>query len=201
MILATCGYAGAQGMANTNNDSQTGNMRLVTTNAQLVRTVDSKNAAQGQIVTAKLTSSLKNAGTTELPKGTMLVGKVEQVKMSNNGGPGQLSIVFDQAQISGGKTVPIKATLLGAYPENTGDYWADTGTSGSEQAVQPRFIAADQTIDQEPGTLGHVALHSAVQSNASGVFINKDGNVDLKRGTRFQIAIAPETATMQQSGN
>jgi hypothetical protein len=80
---------------------------------------------------------------------------------------------------------------LGAYPEDTADYWVDTTTSGSLLATQPRAIPADQKVDQEPGTLGNVEMHSSVQSNASGVFVNKDGNVNLKRGTRLQIAIAP----------
>lgn len=181
MILATCGYAGAQSMPE--------NIQLVSANASLVRSIDSKNAAQGQIVTAKLTSKVKNAGSVELPSGTMLIGKVEQVQMSNDRGPSRLSIVFDQARLNNGKTIPIKATLLAAYPESTGDYWADTGDS--LEGIQPRHIPADQKVDQEPGTLGHIEMHSSVQSKVSGVFIDKNGNVNLKRGTLLQIAIGP----------
>ncbi|HEX5233787.1 MAG TPA: hypothetical protein VFW25_00510 [Silvibacterium sp.] len=199
MLVATCGDAGAQ-MAPQNTQSPENvqstqsmprNIRLVSADARLTRSVNSSKAAQGQMVSAKLTSDVKNAGTTELPKGTMLMGKVEQVKPSTNDGPSQLSVVFDQARLSNGRLVPIKATLLGAYPANTSDYWVDTTTSGSLMATQPRYIAADEKVDQEPGTLRHVSMHSSVQSNASGVFMNKDGNVNLKSGTRLQIAIAP----------
>lgn len=206
MIVATCGYAGAQmtpqnaqssaDMQSTQNTPQ--NSRLISADATLIHGVNSSKAAQGQIVSAKLTSAVKTAGTTDLPKGTMLMGKVEQVRASSSG-PSQLSIVFDQARLSSGRTVPIKSTLLGAYPANAADYWVDTTNSGSLMGTQPHYIAADQKIDQEPGTLGNISLHSDAQSNASGVFMNKDGNVDLKSGTRLQIAIAPMIGASQGS--
>lgn len=183
MLVAMCGYASAQATPQ--------NIELVGANARLVQNVDSKNAAQGQKISAQLTSNVKN-GSTELPKGTILFGQVEEVQSSNNNGPAQLSIVFDQAQLRNGQTVPVKATLLGAYPEDDGSYFEDTGTGGSLEEVLPTQIAPDQKIDQEPGTLSHVALHSAVQSNASGVFTSKDRNIDLKKGTRLQLAIAPQ---------
>jgi hypothetical protein len=55
-----------------------------------------------------------------------------------------------------------------------------------------------ESIDQEPGVLGgNVAMHSAVKENVSAVFTSKDHNFNLKRGTQFQIAIAPESAVSQ----
>ncbi|MGC1362532.1 MAG: hypothetical protein WA826_15250, partial [Silvibacterium sp.] len=95
------------------------NMRLVSANARLVHRLDSKDARQGQIVAAQLTSDVKGSGSMELPKGTMLMGKVEQVQMSSNNGPARMSIVFDQARLSNGQSVPVKATLLAAYPADT----------------------------------------------------------------------------------
>jgi hypothetical protein len=171
------------------------NLQLVSATAQLIHKVDSKNAMQGQIVTAKLTSAVKSADAMELPKGTMLIGKVEHVKMSTNNGPAQLSLVFTEARLRNGHTIPIKATLLAAYPANAGDSYNYTGVGGSLMGTQPNFIPYDQKVDQEPGTLSHVAMHSAVQSQASAVFTSKDRNIDLRRGTQFQIAIAPRTAS------
>lgn len=199
MLAAMCGYAAAQTTMNTSPATQqstqnttamqsTRNLQLVSANAQLMKSVNSKDASQGQMVKAKLTSSVKAANGMKLDKGTMLIGKVEQVQKSNNDGPGKLSLVFDQAKLKDGKTVPVKATLLGAYPTAN---WVDPSASGSLMPLQPHNIPSDQQIDQQPGTLRHVAMHSSVQSNASGVFTNKDGNVDLRRGTRLQVAIAP----------
>jgi hypothetical protein len=192
-VAATCGYAAAQ--------TAPENLQLVGADALLTRTVDSKTAAQGQQVTAKLTSNVKGAGMVELPKGTMLIGKVEQVQTSTNKGPSRLSIVFDQAQLGNGQAIPIKATLLGAYPADTGEYYVETGTDGSLLAGLPHKISPAEQIDQEPGTLSHVAMHSSVQSDASAVFTSTDRNVNLKGGTRLQMAIAPVGATTRQSGS
>ena len=66
---------------------------------------------------AKLTSSVKTEGHTELPKGTILLGKVARCKTPNSSGKqSKISIVFNEARLSNGREVPIKATLLGAYP-------------------------------------------------------------------------------------
>lgn len=206
MLAAMCGYAAAQtapqntspAMQSTQNGAamqSTQNLQLVSANAQLVKSVDSKSASQGQTVKAKLTSSVKTANGTKLDKGTMLIGKVEQVKRSSDNGPAKLSLVFDQAKLKDGKTVPVKATLLGAYPADASAYWIDTTASGSTLPVQPRTIPDDQIVDQKPGALSHVAMHSSVQSSSSGVFTSKDRNINLRRGTQLQVAIAPETMT------
>lgn len=186
MVAMACSYAGAQAAAG----EMQGNMQLRSANALLVQNVDSKNATLGQVVKAKLTSSVKGAGQTDLPKGTILMGKVDQVEPSNNSGPAKLSIVFNQAQLSNGKTVPVKATILGAYPAGSNNY---AGTSNGGMNVQPKVISDNARVDQTSGgALGRVEMHSAVQSNASAVFTSKDRNINLKRGTRLQLAIAPE---------
>jgi len=187
-VLAVPSYAA------TGASSSPGNMQLVSASARLTHGVDTKNAAEGQVVTAKLTSNVKDATAMELPKGTMLIGKIEHVKMSTNNGPARLSLVFTEARLRDGHTVPIKATLLGAYPSSDGGYSAYAAVGGPLIGTQPHYIPYDQKIDQEPGTLSHVAMHSAVQSHASGVFTSKDRNINLRSGTEFQIAIAPRTS-------
>jgi len=192
MFVAMCGYAVAQDAPQ--------NLQLVGANARLVQTVDTKNASQGQAITAKITSNV-NVGGTEFPKGTLLVGKVEQVRPSTNDGPAYLSIVFDQAKLADGKTIPVKATLLGAYPSQDGNYYTDTGSEGALVAGLPTSIPADQKVDQEPGALGNVEMRSAVQSDASAVFTSTKRNINLKNGTELQVAIGPEGAAATQSGN
>lgn len=188
MLVGMIGYASAQALPQ--------NSRLVSASARLTQNLDSKNATAGEAVSAELTSKVKMMGSTELPKGSTLVGKVEQVQASNNDSPARLSIVFDQARLKNGQTIPIKATILAAYPENTVDDWADSDASGPMVGEQPHFISANEKVDQEPGTLGQVAMHSAVQSETSAVFTSKDRNIDLKRGTQLQIAISPAASSM-----
>lgn len=196
MLIATCAYAGAQVSPQNTQETTPQKVQLVSANAQLVQRLDSKNATQGQTVSAELTSDVKAADGVKLDKGTVLMGKVEQVQRSNDKGPSQLSIVFDQARLKDGHTIPVKATLLGAYPASTGSFDA----SGNLLAQQPHFIPTDQKIDQLPGTLSHVAMQSAVQSKTSGTFVSKDRDIKLGRGTQLQIAISPLTAGQETAG-
>jgi len=179
-------YASMQG--------QPQNLNLVSANAVLTHSLNAKSTKQGYSVLAKLTSDVKNNGQTELPKGTMLMGKVEQVQTSYaNGHQSKISIVFNKARLSSGREVPIKATLLAAYPPVITGV---TQSTSSFMIQQPRHIPNDQKIQQDPGTLSHVMLKSAVQSDVSGVFLSKNHDVNLHTGTRLQLAIAPETNSM-----
>lgn len=194
MLVAMGGYAVAQDAPQ--------NLQLMGANARLVQTVDTKHVSPGQAITAKLTNTVKSVGGgIEFPKGTVLIGKVEQVRPSTNDGPAYLSIVFDQAKLTDGQTVPVKATLLGAYPARDGNYYADGNSEGTLVGELPASIPADQKVDQEPGALGNVEMRSAVQSDASAVFTSTKHNIDLRSGTQLQVAIAPEGATATQSGS
>lgn len=187
MALALCGYAAAE------------TPQLVSANAQLTQNLNTNSATEGQVVTAKLTANVKNAGQIELPKGTTLVGKVTQVEKASGSAPTKLTLTFDQAKLPNGQTVPVKATILGAYPANYGSYSTETGDTGATMAVQPRVIRSDEQVDQTAGALGNVEMHSAVQSDASAVFTSKNHDVDLRRGTRFQLAIG-EAGAQAASG-
>jgi hypothetical protein len=165
------------------------NLNLVSANARLVRGINAKSTHAGQVVTAKLTSDVKANGQTEFPSGTILMGKVAQVQASN-GNESKISLVFNEARLSNGREVPIKATLLGAYPPPIPDV---TQSGSSYLMLQPRHIPDDQKIQQDPGLLSHVMMKSAVQSPVSGVFLSKKHNINLHPGTRLQLAIAPET--------
>lgn len=167
------------------------NLNLVSANARLTQALNAKSVRKDESVKAKLTSDVKANGRTEFPDGTVLLGKVAQVENSSaNGNKSRISIVFNEARLSSGREVPIKATLLAAYPPIVPGV---TPGPNAYMMVQPRHIPNDQKVQQDPGTLSHVMMKSAVQSNVSGVFLSKNHNVDLHRGTRLQLAIAPET--------
>ncbi len=210
MLIATCGYAGAQTSPQntqaaqqteqtqqnaTPNEDQSAtvppNTKLVSVNATLEHSLNSKDAAQGQTVKAKLTDSAKTENGMKLEKGTVLLGKVEQVQKSTDNSPAKLSVTFDQAKLKDGRTVPVKATLLAAYPPNGGNYYPYTASSGMTLGTKQQSVSPDRKVDQEPGALGNVSMHSAVQSDTSGTFTSKDGNINLRKGTQLQIAVAP----------
>jgi hypothetical protein len=164
---------------------------LVGVNTKLDRTLDSKSAAVGQVVTAKLDGTVTTADGTKLPRGTELVGKIAEVKNAN-GSPVSVSLLFTSAKLKDGTEVPVKATVLAAFPE------ADpVGVSLGDVATQqaPEKVAGDGSFNQQPGALSHVALTSAVKSPDSGTFSSTAGNFKLYAGTFLQVGIAPAGAS------
>jgi hypothetical protein len=173
---------------------------LYSADAELTHALNSNNAKMGQAVTAKLTNNV-SAGSVNLPKGTVLLGKVDQVQKESNGGT-TLGIVFDRAQVSKGHEIAIKATLLGAYPPPVYDDEAGYQGSGLNMTAQPATVASDHTVQQDAGTLNGVSLTSAVKSDLSGVFASSDRDIKLQSGTRLQVAIAPgNSAGNPMNGN
>lgn len=155
--------------------------------ATLDHTLDSKSAAVGQAVLAKLNESVKTTAGVELPRGTELIGKVAEVTTPEKGSGKSISLVFTTAKLQDGKEIPVKATLVGAYPA------ADVadGASADSIAPPPTSIDIDRTFDQQAGALRHVALTSAVKDDNSGTFSSSNGNFKLNAGTILQIGIAP----------
>jgi hypothetical protein len=190
IVAMACSYAGAQ--AGPEN-------MLVTADALLVQQIDSKHAAQGQAVMAKLRSNVKEPGQMELPKGTLLLGQVEQVEGANHDGPSKLSIVFNRARLRDGRTIPVKVTLLSAIPGSDGPY---SGTGASPDLAEASIISDPDhgSVDQVPGAL-NVAMHSAIRDDVSAVFTRKGHNVKLAAGTQLRIAIAPEPAQSEGTAN
>lgn len=167
--LVGLGYASAQSLAG------------VTTT--LDHALESKSATVGETVTATLKESVKADGL-DLPRGTELVGKVAEVKQAQNGGQASVSLVFTTAKLKGGKEVPVKATVIAAFPQS-----ADDGVEGGEVTMgeAPRQVPLDGAY-QEPGALAHVAMNSSVKSSDSVTFTSSE-NFKLPAGTFLQLGV------------
>ena len=172
--------------------AQPQHLKLVSANAELTQGLNTESSRQGQTVMAKLTANVTTAGPMELPKGTMLMGTVEQVQ-PGSGNKSEISIVFNKARLKDGREVPIKATLLGAYPPAA--VYTSGGGVGSYLPIQPRLIPSDEKVLQDPGALSNVTMKSAVQSDVSGTFLSTKNNIQLSQGTQLQLAIAPESSS------
>jgi len=159
---------------------------LTGVNTRLVQPLDSATAAVGQTVSVKLDGSVKTPDGVKLPRGSELVGKIAEVKPSQNGGPASVSVVFTAAQLKGGKQVPVKATLLAAYP---GDQGIEAQYSDATADTVADNVSGDHEVDQEPGALPGVTLKAAVKDADSGTFSKTDGNFKLKAGTFFQVGV------------
>lgn len=170
---------------------------MVGVNVRLDHTLNTKNAVPGQMIAAKLDSSIKTIDGFDLAKGTELMGKVDRVQASQNGGPATLSLIFNSAQTKNGKQIPVKVTLLGAYPSGQ----QQDATYGTESmGPAPRHVNPQEQIDQEAGLLSHVSMHSAVKSNDSATFRKNDGDIKLTAGTYFQVGIAPAMQNRLSAG-
>lgn len=192
-LIAIPGYTALQ--AQTSPQPTT----LYSANAQLTHPLKS-SARMGQPVAAKLTTNVQ-AGSIELPSGTMLTGTVGQTDNAN--GTTTMSVVFNRAVLKSGRIIGIKATILGAYPPPVYSSDDSMNAMGEYMPSQPRTIPSDYTVTQEAGTLSDVSLNSAAKSDVSGVFASKNHSFKLDSGTRLQVAIAPEgsAASSMDKGN
>jgi hypothetical protein len=156
--------------------AQSPSAQLTPGSALLGHSLDTKDAAAGQAVTAKLISPIETSEGLTLPRGTQLLGRIVDVQASHDKSPATLTLIFDKAKIKG-KEVPIKATLVAMGPQNT-------------LPNAPAKVTSTDSFDQPEGELPGVSLHSAVQSDNSGVLTNKASNIRLDNGTEILLAVA-----------
>ena len=161
-------------------------IRLSGVNTELDRVLDSQNAKPGQAVEVKLDGSVRTADGMDLPKGTELMGQVSRAQASESGGPSSISLVFTRAQLKDGKTIPVKVTVVGAYPASDG-YEATYGYE--DVAPAPKILNLKGKYDQEAGILSNISMTSSVQGHNSATFMRKDGNIKLAAGTILQVEI------------
>ena len=157
--------------------------------ARLDRAIDSQTAKQGDVVEAKLINTMKTPEGTALPAGTELHGTVAAVKASQNGGPSSISLRFDKADLKNGKSLPVRVTVIGAFPSDENQLSVDGQAS---MAPVEKHVSLKDRFDQEAGTLSHIAMHSRASGSNSATFSNKSGDVKLRAGTFLQVGIAQQ---------
>jgi hypothetical protein len=163
-------------------------LHLVGVNVRLDHTIDTDTVKPGQAVTAKLDGAVTTNGGVKLEKGTELEGTVAAATPSSDRGPASLSLLFTTAKLRDGKQVPVKVTLLAAYPASESE---DATYGDSAIAPPPQHVNPQESVIQEPGLLGNnVKMKSAVQGQDSGTFSKTNGNFRLLAGTYFQAGIA-----------
>ncbi len=162
---------------------------MVPAQAALWHGLDARKVSVGYAIRARLSKKVLLKDGAELPAGSMLLGEVQNDDMNVEGGS-KLVLRFDKAQLKGGKTVPIKATIIGlfrpldedanGYPIVPGDQVSNYWNKGVLQVDQ---------INVLPG----VNLHSRIASSNSGVLVStkKKEDMKLREGSEFLLAIAP----------
>lgn len=103
-------------------------------NGELVGKFDSKTAKAGDSVVVKVTSTTKTSDGTEIPKGSKLMGHVTAVKPHGQGNPNsQVVLDFDQAELKGGQTLPIRSEIQSLSPAG-GSQTPDSSSMPMESA-------------------------------------------------------------------
>ncbi|MFP5234534.1 MAG: hypothetical protein ACLGSD_01420 [Acidobacteriota bacterium] len=191
---------GSQAMSSQNQNSATSSMaanQMVPARAGLVQSINAKDAKQGQEFKVKLPRKVHLKDGTELPGGTMLIGKIGQDDM-NIKGRSKLVLCIDHAQLKDGKTLPVKATIVGIYPPGaqTDEYYTPAAGDQMPNTWHKGIVRVDE-ID----ALHNVDLHSNIDSKNSGVLVSKkDDDIKLKPGTELALAIADESHQQSMNG-
>lgn len=172
-------------------------MAMVPARAVLVKALDAKKTPPGSQFEAKLVQKVHLKDGTELPSGTTLMGTVVEDDMQNEG-MSKLALRIDKARTKDGKTIPVKATIVGVDKPQSISAQNVAISPGDEQpnSWNDGTLKVDQ-LGVNPG----VDLHSSVASKNSGVFVSKTkDNVNLKANSELELAIAGRPGGMGGDG-
>ncbi len=140
--------------------------------------LNAQKLVPGAIVRAQLQNTVRFADGTKLPNGTWLSAKVVQDTLT----PGHLRLAlrFTQAKLKDGKTIPIKAMILGV----SGYYDASVNLDA------PVPHNPKESVDVL-GVISGIDLHSKMNGQNSGVFVSKTkDNVKLNNATEMELVIS-----------
>lgn len=190
VLMAPALQARAQADPNSNPQATSSNpatseqaTQMVPAQVALEKSLDAKKVKPGEQFQAQLTGKVQLKNGVELPSGTKLVGTI--VTDNAQSGKSTLALRFTQAETKDGKTIPIKAMIVGVNPPQEGPP-VDTTT----QPANTWNYNAQQVDDV--GVLNGVDLHSRVNGDNSGVFVaTKKNDVKFAARSQFALAIAP----------
>jgi hypothetical protein len=115
LTTASGGFCQTTGQGITQNRGEEAAASLAagtTLNAQLSRSLDSKKAKPGEVVTAQTTEAVKVDGKIVIPNNTKLVGHVTRASARAKGDADSvLAVQFDRAVLKDGHEMPLQVTL------------------------------------------------------------------------------------------
>ncbi len=188
-VLAHPGSAGAQNSFASESNvsasaSQSEASQMVPAQAVLDKGIDARKMQPGEQFRATLSETVYLKNGTELPRDTVLVGTIATDQM-RDGGTSTLALRFTQAQLRGGKVIPIQADIMGV----AGPTSDSPDPNYPNEAIAPwdgKSIQVDET-----GAISGVELHSSIGSQNSGVFVSKKKDeMKLSAGSQISLAIA-----------
>lgn len=185
----------SQHTTNAANQGRAEAAQMVPAQAYLLHKLDAKDMKPGSRFTARLSDTVHLKNGPELPKGTELIGNISTDEMQLKG-TSKLALRITEAQLNDGKTVPVKATIVGVFAPETETMNGNNVAPGQEQANDwtNKVLRVDQL-----NVVGGVDLHSSVNGTNSGVLVaTKKDDVKISAGSELALAIAAQNG--EQSG-
>ena len=180
----------------------------VPVSAALKKTLSSKDSKVGQEIAA-ITEKPVTIGTTELPKGSLLLGHVVNLTPHTKDTPnGSITIVFDHAQPKKGSPVEITSSVyrisLSADQLKAQQPDVDAGMRGSANEARTTAQFKDNGL-QDPKINGMVskagapvqvvsavpgvALSAVASADKSAIMTSRNENVFLDTGTELVVGV------------
>ncbi len=178
----------AEQNANSTDAKQTA-MQMVPAQALLAQSVDATKVKPGESIKATLNSKVQLKDGPELPSGTELTGRVSVDQMQD--GSYRLAMVFTDAQVKGGRAIPIKATIVGVHAPVIFDS-LNAIPLDLAYPIKNNWNEATLQVNQ-PNVLGGVDLQSWIAGNSSGDFVsNQKDDIRLAPDSVLNLAIAEQ---------
>jgi hypothetical protein len=195
------GSSAAVPVPSSANVPEVSNAELRPVSGELMSKLDTKNAKNGDEVVVKTTEKATIANGLVIPKGSKIMGHVTDVQAHDNNNPNsKITLQFDQAELKGGQTMPIKSVLQSVAPQSSSDAGqaaspfgtgsapsapAATGSAGSMGS--PSGGSASPSGSASMPSAGNTAAPAYSSGGASptggpaaGTVVAHQGNVDIK---------------------
>jgi nitrogen fixation protein len=164
--------------------------RMVPAHATLLKAIDARKLQPGEQLRVVLGKTVHLKNGPELPRGTQLIGTIEASLPQD--GVSKLTVRFTQAEVKGGKVIPIKATILGVHSAASID--ADEAVTIPGNQASNASDTPVLRIHQADALYG-VDLYGDIAGQDSGVFVStkKKSDIKLPAGSELVLAIAAES--------
>jgi hypothetical protein len=147
----------------TANSPEVSNPQLRPVTGELENKLDTKDAKTGDSVVVKTTQPATIGNGTEIPTGSEIKGHIIDVAPKGQGGENaRVTIQFDQAQLKGGQSMPIRSVIQSVAPPGTA---TETGAMGGPPATTPSAGAA---AGATPGSSSPSASGASPSQPAAG---------------------------------
>lgn len=188
----------------TANSPEATNAQLRPVTGELEKKLDTKNAKAGDPVVVKTTENATTADGVMIPKGSRIIGHVTDVQPHDKtNANARLTLQFDQAQLKGGQTLPIKTVLQSVAPAEMNVHPTDTmnsqpsaptaapggtaggapapSSSGSRTSSAPAggSPSTSSTAGSAPAMTSETQDQAATAAPKTGTVVARQGNVAI----------------------